>query len=191
MSSGVLLDIVEMVGYHGTSRDAANSILHDGFNLSTKKGDWLGKGAYFWQDAPYRAWDWACLYNKEPTVVRSVIKMRREELIDLLDWRQQGSCADLLRKTYKALKSHETLPKQQRSRHIKYHPLDRKVIDYLVDDILMENGVNISAVRAGFIEGTKIFVGSALYDKTHVQIAVRNNSIIEESTLLYAGDFSI
>lgn len=187
------LDIVEMIGYHGTSREAAESILaaNNEFEFSDKPGDWLGKGAYFWQDAPYRAWDWACRDNKEPTVVESVITIRREELMDLLDWKQEGSCAELLKKSYKALRNHETLPNQGRSRHVKYRPLDRKVIDYLIDNILAKNGVDIFAVRAGFIEGNKIFIGSALYEKTHVQIAVRNNSIIKSSTLLYANDFKV
>jgi hypothetical protein len=54
---------------------------------------------------------------------------------------------------------------------------------------LAKDGLKIVAVRAGFEEGKKIFVGSALYEKTHVQVAIRDTRVIRKSTLLLAADF--
>ncbi|HEU4883856.1 MAG TPA: hypothetical protein VFT45_16470 [Longimicrobium sp.] len=47
------------IGYHGTSAEAARRILSSGFEISRNEYDWLGDGAYFFQDAPLRAREWA------------------------------------------------------------------------------------------------------------------------------------
>src|SRR5436853_5987819 len=50
--------------YHGTTLDAAQQIISQReFRKSQKRWDWLGYGAYFFQDAPGRAWDWASTYS--------------------------------------------------------------------------------------------------------------------------------
>jgi hypothetical protein len=43
------------IGYHGTNVQAAQRILSSGFQVSRNEYDWLGDGAYFFQDAPARA----------------------------------------------------------------------------------------------------------------------------------------
>jgi hypothetical protein len=189
------VDIIELVGYHGTNRQAAESILANGFEPSQNEYDWLGEGVYFWQDAPYRAWDWSCTYTRrkhpqdEPAVIRSIIQIQRSECMDLLDWKSENSWAELLGVVHKSLRKHQDLPKQRSGRNVKLHPLDKVIIDYVIDKILAKDGLKIVAVRAGFEEGKKIFVGSALYEKTHVQVAVRDTRMIQESTLLLAADF--
>lgn len=47
------------IGFHGTSAGAAQRILSTGFEISRNEYDWLGDGAYFFQDAPVRALEWA------------------------------------------------------------------------------------------------------------------------------------
>jgi hypothetical protein len=189
------VDIIELVGYHGTNRQAAESILANGFEPSQNEYDWLGTGVYFWQDAPYRAWDWSCTHARwkhpqdEPAVIRSIIQIRRSECMDLLDWKSENSWADLLDAAHKFLRKRQDLPKQRSGRNAKLHPLDKVIIDYVIDKILVKDNLKIMAVRAGFEEGKKIFVGSAMYEKTHVQVAVRDTMVIQESTLLLAADF--
>jgi hypothetical protein len=185
------VDLIELVGYHGTNYQAAISILENGFKPSTKKDDWLGEGAYFWQDAPYRAWDWATRHheNDEPTVIQSIIIMKREECIDLLDFMPGGGWAELLNTAHKSLQECQDLPTQRIGKAPAPHPLDKIVIDYLIKNILAKNGIKTVAVRAAFEEGKEIFSGSALYDRTHIQVSVRDNSIIQSSTILQADDF--
>jgi hypothetical protein len=63
----------------------ASAIVETGFNLSNNEYDWLGKGIYFWQDAPKRAWQWAqSTHPNNPAVVKSRLKLDRS-CLDLLD----------------------------------------------------------------------------------------------------------
>jgi hypothetical protein len=50
---------IQVLGYHGTSRENAIRILNNGFRVSSNDYDWLGEGVYFFQDAPMRALQWA------------------------------------------------------------------------------------------------------------------------------------
>ncbi len=53
------------------------------------------------------------------------------------------------------------------------HTLDREVINYAVS-VLEDSGTHISCVRSAFPEGRPVYPGSAIYDRWHVQIAVRD-----------------
>jgi hypothetical protein len=109
--------IITTVGYHATSAAVARVTLEEArFRQSRNPYDWLGDGAYFWEAAPERAWEWA----HRPRV-------------------------------------------QTR----------------------LGPGVAVGAVRASFREpfDEPIFGGSALYRGAHVQIAVRDESLIEEAWL--------
>jgi hypothetical protein len=191
--SDFTLDPIELVGYHGTNIESARQILQTGFTPSRNNYDWLGKGVYFWQDAPYRAWHWAGEHCKnkggDPAVIRSLVKIGRDEFMDLLDYSQDPNWANRLSRT------HEYLQQQPRSvlppnkRAIKYHSLDRLVVDTLIEDILKPVNINILAVRACFQEGEEIYPGSAIYNKSHIQVAVRDTSSIVESILLTEKDF--
>jgi hypothetical protein len=191
--SDSILDPIELVGYHGTSIESARQILDTGFIPSRNSYDWLGKGVYFWQDAPYRAWGWAGEYCKknggDPAVIRSLVKIRRDEFMDLLDYRQDPNWAKDLRRTHQDLQKKTSIVLPPNKRATGYHALDRLVFDTLIEDILKPMDVNILAVRACFQEGDEIYSGSAIYNKSHIQIAVRDISSIVESILLTEKDF--
>jgi hypothetical protein len=164
-----------VVGYHGTSREAAERILRSGFLISRNPYDWLGDGVYFFQDAPARAAAWAYdLYGPSRIVLQATIAIR--DCLDLLDMRwtrtltvaYDGFLAQLKR-------AGRPLPKQRKGSGA--HRLDREVINYAVG-VLSEQGVNIRVVRSAFIEGEPIFPDSALFDRSHVQLAVRDTSCI-------------
>jgi hypothetical protein len=53
-----------------------------------------------------------------------------------------------------------------------------------VSYLAAQQGMTVRAVRGVFGEGRPIFPGSALLDRGHVQIAVRDASLIEMSELL-------
>ena len=92
-----MADIVRVYGYHGTTIQAATSILQEGFRLSRNEYDWLGDGIYFFQDAPTRAWEWATTHHGvEAAVIGAVIRL--EDCMDFLDiqW------APVLAETYDA-----------------------------------------------------------------------------------------
>ncbi len=77
-----------VIGYHGCSRRVAEIILTgSGFLPSENVYDWLGRGIYFWEYAPYRALDWAiqqtAASGEEPAVVGATIRLGR--CLNLLD----------------------------------------------------------------------------------------------------------
>ena len=164
------------IGYHGTSVGAARRILSGGFLSSRNTYDWLGDGTYFFQDAPVRAAEWArARFGDDAAVVGAEIDL--DGCIDLLDVRWHAT----IRRSYRALLdivagSAVPLPRQSAGAH----RLDRAVLNQTAGS-LTEIGIAVRSVRAAFQEGEPLFPGSALYDRAHVQIAVRDPRVILRS----------
>ncbi|MFB2969289.1 hypothetical protein ACE1CD_09980 [Aerosakkonema sp. BLCC-F183] len=177
-----MAETIRVYGYHGTSADAAAAIIQRGFNISSNDYDWLGTGVYFFQDAPLRAWEWANQQHPtNPAVIRSVIRL--EDSMDLLDIKW----FPLLRNIYNSFveeyrQTNRPLPRQNPERS-KAHRLDCAYFNYIVD-ILQNSGESIRIIRAVFLEGERVFPNSAIFDRAHIQIAVRDTSLIEESCLI-------
>jgi hypothetical protein len=171
-------------GYHGTSRSSAKSILENGFNLSNKGGDWLGPGVYFWQDAPQRALDWARKFHPEdPVVIRSSISFEEDKTMDLLDTRWFSFLGDRYQGfVNKCLESSISLPKQNPNKS-KRHELDHAFLDYISLVLNTLEPGRISVIRAAFTEGRPIFPDSAIFDLSHVQIAVKDSNYIKDSII--------
>jgi hypothetical protein len=181
-------------GYHGTNLKAANSILNNGFSFSTNKYDWLGKGVYFWQDAPQRAWNWAVEYTQKkypddkPVVLCSELDLNN--CVDLLDSNPGNDWYFALNNTYKLLKEKISQMTEEESKQLpppiqqgKLHGWDRRCIDHFIEKILEPQGEYISSVRAAFSEGKPIFENSGLYDLAHVQIAIRNLEMVKNTRI--------
>jgi hypothetical protein len=173
-------------GYHGTSRINAESILREGFNTSNRGYDWLGSGAYFWQDAPKRALDWAKIHHpKDPVVIRSLITFEENKTIDLLDTQWHSFLSTHYTSfVNECIKSSIPLPTQNPSES-KRHTLDHAFLDYI--SLVLNNHpkrtVKISVIRAAFTEGSPVFPSSAIHDLSHVQIAVKDNEFIKDSII--------
>ena len=165
-------------GYHGTSLDSANSILLSGFEASRNDYDWLGTGVYFFQDAPQRAWEWATSRYSNPAVIGALIDI--ENFIDLLDigW------FEILNESHRLLVDEYRLtgrriPNQNPEAGARW--LDAAIINYAVEEIIeVRYNTRIYGVRAAFPEGEPAFENSALFDRAHVQMTVRNPSIIKQ-----------
>ena len=157
------------IGFHGTSAEAAQRILASGFKISRNGYDWLGDGAYFFQDAPVRAMEWARLrFGEGAAVVGAEIEMA--DCVDLLDIPWEYRIWDTHRRLVdRLIEAGQPVPRQTDGAH----RLDRHVINYLAD-LLGESGSEIRSVRAAFAEGKPLFLGSALLNRAHVQIAVRD-----------------
>jgi hypothetical protein len=157
------------IGYHGTSIEAVQRILSSGFQISRNEYDWLGDGAYFFQDAPARAREWAeQRFGTDAAVVGAEIDL--VDCIDLLDigWQAvvEQSYADLL---LRLQASGQPIPHQTSGAH----RLDRAVVNHTVG-LLQRAGIPVRTVRAAFAEGKPLFPGSGLWSRAHVQIAVRD-----------------
>jgi len=170
-------------GYHGTSLAAAQSIQANGFELSRQPYDWLGDGVYFFQDAPNRAWNWAIQrFPESPAVVVSQIRL--ENCVDLLDvdWVDALNIIhNNLRQRF--LQEGRKLPKQKAGAH----NLDREVFNLLVQ-VAARQGTLLKVIRGVFQEGVPVYPESALFNLSHVQIAVRDTLLIEKTWIIQSKE---
>jgi len=175
-----------VIGYHGCDQNVAESILagKEEVRSSTNTYDWLGSGAYFWENNPARALSWATLLAKSnskkiqnPAVIGAII--------------DPGNCLDLAEESsLKLVKaafeifsviSHISdlpLPVNEPGYKgdldlVKRH-LDCAVVNFLHESRAAEGLAAYHTVRAPFSEGGELFKGSKLMDKTHVQWCVRD-----------------
>ena len=143
----------------------------------------MGTGVYFFQDAPVRALAWAReRYSDDPAVIKSELKL--ENCIDLLDidW------YPIIRETYSMFveeygKANILLPRQD-PQTSKAHRLDCAFFNYIVEKIFASRNVTIDSIRAVFNEGDRIYPSSAIFDRSHIQILIRDPSLIKKSYLI-------
>jgi hypothetical protein len=172
-----------IVGHHGTSRQVAETVLSEGFRASQNSYDWLGDGVYFWQDAPLRAMEWAIsTFGHDAVVIEATIEVR--DFINLLDIEWMSWLTDVHDQYLDELKkSGQPLPVQTD----RAHRLDRAVINFGVS-ILETSGLRVRGVIGAFREGRPVFTNSALYSHSHVQIAVRDLSLITNCRILSTSE---
>lgn len=170
-----------VTGYHGTSQTVARLVTAGGiqhFKHSANTYDWLGKGIYFWQDAPVRAAEWAQRHHpNEPAVLVATIDL--------------GMCIDLLDSVWMShlARSHTSYAKHCAALSIPIpaqtpdkHPLDRSVLNHAVT-LLASKRLRIDSVRGIFQEGNPVYPNAAIYDQAHIQIAVRSRAAITSISL--------
>jgi hypothetical protein len=169
-----------IMGYHGCDRSVADKVFSLGENLefSENSYDWLGKGIYFWEYGPQRAYEWAkSVVN--PAVVGAVIHLG--DCFDLLD----RKATDILRNLYPAFEA--TFPTSLKNKQLKeddpdylLRHLDCAVINWVLDEFKEQNDnrVNYHSVRGLFQESLPVYKDSAIRLRSHIQIAVRDTSCI-------------
>lgn len=178
-----------VLGYHGCSVETAHAAISRRSALlwSEKSYDWLGAGIYFWEADSQRAWEWAqdrCRRTGErPCVIGAAIDLGN--CLDLLTRKDQ----DLLRDAYATLvetyaTGNRPLPKNEPARFgddrdRKLRRLDCAVIDQLHVSVSNSGLEPFDTVRGMFTEGAEIYPGSGFYERSHVQIAVRNPAAIK------------
>jgi hypothetical protein len=174
-------------GYHGTSRSRAERILAEGFKPSANGYDWLGTGVYFWQDAPNHAFLWARQnHPTEPAVIQSRLRIDDSclDLLDTLDIDNPDFWMCMYN-TFTAVRwdSGQAVPTQNPDVSGKRY-LDCEFFDYVRAAVGQDSSSDsVGAIRSAFIEGKRIFPNSAIYDRTHVQIAIINTNLIERSCI--------
>jgi len=119
--------------------------------------------------------DWSSRFYRENSVVIGAA-IELDDCMDLVD----SKWADFLQHAH-----HELLAKLEKGKALPprqstgAHRLDRAVINYAVSS-LAKRGHHVRSVRAPFYEGNPLYPNSALFTKSHIQIAVRDISAIKE-----------
>jgi len=173
-----------VLGFHGCANRTKEAILvqREPLKFSQNAYDWLGSGMYFWEQNLTRAILWANeLHGDEAAVIGAVIDM--------------GYCLNLLdSKCIRRVRDHYSEMKEEKTLGGKAMPLNRNArgdSDYLLRDLdcmvieslhqkMRENGEEpYDTVRGVFIEGGRIYPTAGIFEKSHIQICVRNPNCIK------------
>lgn len=166
----------EVVGFHGTSRSAVAHLLAGAIEPSDQRYEWLGTGFYLWQESPWRAQEWATAHHGDQAAVVAV-RASLEGCLDLLnpEWQRLLADADA-EYVVECLAAGDPIPENRVSG---YRARDCATINWFCDRAA-EDGLSIRSVRAIFEEGEPIFEASAIRTQSHIQVAIRDISVILE-----------
>jgi hypothetical protein len=189
-----------IIGFHGCDEAVSNALLNDPdkVKISKEPFDWLGHGMYFWENNYERALSWANEKKMrgqidKPAVIGAVMNL--------------GYCCDflsakhikILEPSYSSMvnnyiQSNMPLPQNRdlpndRHKDKILRDLDCAVIEFMHDGIRenIQSNINLKgysedhlfdSVRGVFIEGGPAFEGSGIFEKSHIQICVRNPNCI-------------
>lgn len=173
------------IGFHGCEKSLAKDLLTGNKEMepSKNKYDWLGSGCYFWENDPFRAYEFAKDVKKckEPFVIGAILDLKY--------------CFDLTcRKNVDILKfSFENIVKPMlQAGNVKINKVGNNSI---TDDLLLryldcsvietihqfnkDRGLKeYDSVRAGFWEGQELYDTAGFREKNHIQLCVRNQDCI-------------
>jgi hypothetical protein len=173
-----------ILAYHGCDRSVAEQLLKNKpFKISENEYDWLGSGVYFWETNPARALDWARHLKRVGRKHAAKIKQPHAvgAVIDL------GYCLDLVSstgiefvkrayddfKTYMD-KSRSKMPVNKGGDDLLQRYLDCAVINHIHSINKRDKRDAFETVRGVFLEGKRIYDTSGFFEKTHIQICVRD-----------------
>ena len=182
-----------LIGFHGCDKATRNKIVNNRTMLNSSKNDydWLGNGMYFWENNPLRALDFAQDLHSNPRNSKPPIESPAVlgAVIDL------GLCLDLLESKFIELirQSFEnltaaylqldlTLPKNSAlglSKLLLIRKLDCAVIENLHNYRSTEKLRPFDSSRGVFIEGDPLYPSAGFYEKSHIQLCIRNPNCIK------------
>jgi hypothetical protein len=192
-----------IIGFHGCDRAAAAALINnpDTIKVSKQPHDWLGHGMYFWENNQERAKQWAVerQFRKkkdvaEAAVIGAVIQLGY--CCDLLDSRFTGllknyypPMEDWYNKMGRQLPVNKDLSSDPHKNKL-LRILDCTVIEFMHSHIeeqckkdKREKGFSelkiFDSARGVFTEGGPIYEGAEIFEKTHIQICIRNSNCIK------------
>jgi hypothetical protein len=187
MREGRMDKIHRLRGYHATTPECAAEILSRGFKLSDHSYEWLGKGIYFFQDTKDYARYWARNERKEGLLAEPAIigaEINYERFLDLVEHQHLLKLKKFYERLEKSARTDYGSAKAAQRAHDgvwkpRAHPLDCFVINEAAL-AAEEGGEPFYALRAVFFEGDPIYPKSHLFDRQHIQVAVREPKLIHK-----------
>lgn len=174
-----------VLGYHGCDAGVAEQLLQGAsFRQSENSYDWLGHGIYFWEANPKRGLE----YARELKARGSRPKIRAPAVIGAVI--DLGLCLDMtasasieqVRIAYESVAAATaqngiSLPANSDD-GLRRH-LDCFVIEALHGIRKGAGELPLDSLKGVFLEGVPIYSKSGFYEKTHIQICVRNPECIK------------
>ncbi|MEJ0097990.1 MAG: hypothetical protein WDM84_08825 [Bauldia sp.] len=144
---------------------------------------WLGSGVYFWENDPDRALEWAQEKAsrrelRNPAVIGAVIELGQcldlsvRENVPLVK-AAHDSLEALYAKSGDKMPENKKAPKDDRDDKVMRY-LDCAVLNHLIEN----SPIAFDTVRGLFVEGGRVYEGAEIFNKTHVELAVRSLSCI-------------
>jgi hypothetical protein len=183
-----------VLGFHGCDKELRDRIVSEkGILLKKSENnyDWLGHGAYFWENNHERAFNFAQELKdnppkgkenliKEPAVLGAIIDLGH--CLDLLDSKHLDALKISHEYLCQSSKAHNlVLPKNivSPSGELLQRYLDCAVIEaaHELNEILKEP--DYDSVRGVFFEGDDLYENAGFKEKNHIQIAIRNQDCIK------------
>jgi hypothetical protein len=182
-----------ILGFHGCDKAIGEKILSGNATMrgSENSYDWLGNGRYFWEQNPYRAWDYAKQLMQHPErsksrvdvpfVIGAIIdpglclNLLESQSIELLSQAfslLEASCAA----TNIPLPSNEDV---DRSGDFLLRKLDCAVVELLHTARDKGGEEAFQTVRGVFQEGPVAYPGAGFKKGSHIQICVRDAECIK------------
>jgi hypothetical protein len=174
-----MIEAGHVLGFHGCEREVGEAIIAgEDIRLSENAYDWLGHGAYFWENSPSRALQWASdpRHNiKEPFVLGAVILMGN--CLDLTD----TGCLESIRIAFDALQEMAEVAGMPLPTNEQGYPGDGDKIKRALDCLVInfthtyrrdEGLPPFDTVRAPWPEGDPLYPGACIRKLTHIQICV-------------------
>ncbi len=179
-----------ILGFHGCDKTVGEKIIDGAKNMKRSQNDydWLGHGAYFWENNPARALEYAKLLKNKPHSQRNIIKTPFVvgAIIDL------GHCFNLLetdslnylKNGYEVLKQSQPneMPKNKDpfgTGDLLLRELDCAVIEMLHLFNIEKQKREYDTVRGVFTEGKELYPNAGFKEKNHIQICVRYPNCIK------------
>ncbi len=178
-----------VLAYHGCDQSVGEKVLRGDADIVSSQNDydWLGSGAYFWENSSARALKWAEFLRDRP--VPGTSKVRIPFVVGAVI--APGNCLDLseavslnvLRDAYEEYAammnaSSAALPINEGG-----HPGDADLVKRKLDCAVInflhtsreENGEPpFDTVRCPFFEGAPLFPGARVAERTHLQWSIRD-----------------
>lgn len=190
-----------ILGFHGCEKSIRDGLLTnpDDIKMSEEKYDWLGHGMYFWENNFERALQFANDKKdrgkiKEPAVIGAILQLGY--CCDFLDSRFTGFIKlyyKLMEKTYEqsgsSMPANKDVPADKHNDQL-LRVLDCTVIEFMHTEIEKQQTIDITSkgfsdvkifdsVRGLFREGGPVFEGAGIFEKSHIQICIRNPNCIK------------
>jgi hypothetical protein len=175
-----------ILGFHGCDESVAMKVLTGEVRLkfSVNSYDWLGHGAYFWENSPSRAMEFAFALHsggkiEKPAVIGAVIDLGY--CLDLLDYDN----LQLLKTGFNTMELTADKSDFPENRAIGgigdllLRDLDCAVIEALHKMREISHHLTFDSVRGLFTEGRELYPNAGFREKDHIQICVRNPNCIK------------
>ncbi len=181
-----------VTAHHGTTVETAALVMAgEPLQVSNNKGDWLGTGVYFWQDAPKRAAVWAgraaTKHRTRPAVLEATIDL--SECFDLLDlfnfetlqleYEEFAALAFSQEQGPLEIVDGATVYPTDGTKLVDRNKRDKAVIDFAAASIEAKTGKAVRVVRSPFLWGTALYPSSFIFNWSNVHICVRDHSVIQ------------